>query len=473
VVAGVPTGGDLWQGETGQPAVRWRYEKRAHRLKSICVIRSWFSTVLLVCLTGSVVFPQTARKQSGKVGGSDHKLISIRVTGSLRYKPEEIIAATGLKVGDVVTDDDLKKVTKELGETGLFRNVSYSYSYSGEGTKLDLQVADSDKLIPTHFENFVWFPADELMAKIRQHVPLFQGQVPLGGTLSDQVSDALQALLLQHSLGARADYIREGKGEDGPIEAVNFRANDISILIDQVSFPGSRPEEQAALAAAARKMHGMDYMRSSVIAYAKSALLPVYLDRGFLKASFAEPEPKVSREEKNETQVDVALPVTPGAQYKIAGFSWVGQKTFPVEKLQNMVHQQPGEAANSAKLNADLEEIRKLYGTVGRMTASVKPEPDFDDAAGTVSYVLHVEEGQVFHLGDLEIQGVDNKIADRLREIWTLSETDPYDSSYPKKFVAQSWKLLPTGLKWTANIHEAVNEKDQTVDVSVRYGVTE
>jgi len=405
------------------------------------------------------------------VGANDHKLISIRVTGSQRYKPEEIIAATGLKIGGGASDDDLKKATKELGETGLFTDVSYSYSYSGEGTKLDLQVADNDKLVPARFENFVWFSDDELIAQIKKQVPLFSGQVPVGGNLADQVSDALQALLLQHSLGARADYIREGKGEDGPIEVVSFRANDITIQIGQVSFPGAAAEDQAALQAAARKLIGMDYLRSTVSAYAGSALLPVYRDRGYLKASFSEPQAKVSHEEKNQTDVAVALAVTPGIQYKISGFSWVGQKAFRVEKLQNMVHQESGQPANAAKLKTDLEEIRKLYGTVGRMTASVTPEPDFDDSSGTVAYTLQVQEGFVFHLGDLEIQGVDSKLADRLRESWALHDTDPYDSSYPQKFVDQSWKLLPTGLNWTVSIHEAVNEKDQTVDVNLRYGL--
>jgi outer membrane protein assembly factor BamA len=434
------------------------------------VIPSRLSTTLAVSFLPMFLFAQTARKPPVRVT-SDHKLLSIKVTGSERYKPEEIIAAAGLRIGDVTTDDDLKKATKELGETGLFTDVSYSYSYSGDGTKLDLQVADNDKLVPAHFENFVWFSDEELIAKIKQHVPLFNGKVSVGGNLSDQVSDALQALLLQHSLGARADYIREGKGDDGPIDAVNFRANDLIIQIDEVTFPGAAPEEQSVLAAAAQKMHGMDYMRSSVIAYAKADLLPVYQNRGFLKASFADPQTKVAHEDKDGTQVDVALPVTPGARYKISGFSWIGAKAIPVEKLQGMIHPQAGETANAAKLNADLDEIRKLYGTVGRMTASVKPEPDFDDAAGAVAYLLRVQEGEVFHLGDLEIQGVDAKVADRLREVWTLAESEPYDSSYPKRFIEKSWKLLPTGLNWTVSIHEAVNEKDQTVDVSLRYGL--
>jgi hypothetical protein len=81
-----------------------------------------------------------------------------------------------------------------------------------------------------------------------------------------------------------------------------------------------------------------------------------------------------------------------------------------------------------------------------------------------------VHEGDVFHLGDLDIRGLDSKLTDRVRDTWTLQPEDPYDSGYAKRFVEQAWKLLPANMNWTVNIHEGVNEKDKTVDVTVRYG---
>ena len=82
-----------------------------------------------------------------------------------------------------------------------------------------------------------------------------------------------------------------------------------------------------------------------------------------------------------------------------------------------------------------------------------------------------VREGEVFHLGDLDIQGVDPKTADRLRDSWTLRQTDHYDSSYPKRFFEQTIKLLSPNVTWTISIHEGVNEEEKTVDVTLRYGI--
>jgi outer membrane protein assembly factor BamA len=439
------------------------------QIKFSRVFNSRVLLTLTLCFLDVPISAQTARKPAPRDSASDHKLISIRVTGSQRFTPEEIIAASGLKIGDSATEDDFKKATNELGDTGLFTDISYSYVNSGTGTKLDLQLADTDKVVPARFENFVWFSDADLISKIHEREPLFKGVVAVGGNLSDRISDALQSLLLQRSLSAHANYVREGGGENGPIDAVNFRADDMNIRIHSVFFPGAPPAEQGALSAAARKLERKDYLRSDVNAYARAALLPVYLERGFLKASFSEPQAKVVEQDSDETQVDVTLPSTPGFQYKISSFTWSANTAFPSDKLQSMIHGQPGQAANAVQLKADLEEVQKLYGTRGYMTASVKPDPDFDDANSSVVYNLDVHEGDVFHLGDLDISGADQKTIDRLRNAWTLTPTDPYDSSYPKRFLKDSWKLLPTTTDWTVSFHEGVNEKDKTVDVSIRY----
>jgi outer membrane protein assembly factor BamA len=427
--------------------------------------------VVVLAVAVGISYAQNAHKTAPKPADSNHTLLSINVSGSQRFSPDEIIATTGLKVGDLATEDDFRKVTQDLGETGMFTDVSYSYSYSRAGTKLELHLADSDKLVPARFENFVWFSDADLISKVHQREPLFNGQVPVGGTLTDHISDALQSLLLRHSLSARAEYIREGAGPSGPIDAINFRAAGMNIHIRNVSFPSAPADQVSALTSAAKKLEGRDYLHSEVNAYARSALLPVYLRNGFLKASFAEPQAKVVHEDEDETQVDVDLTSTPGSQYKISSFSWEGDSAFPAAKLQPLITGQPNQIANAVQLETDLESVHKLYGTRGYMLATVTPEPTFDDGSSTVAYKLVVHEGDLFHMGDLEITGLDSKTADRLEEAWDLKQSDVYDSSYPKRFIEKVWKLLPPKTNWTVDVHEGVNEKEKTVDVSLRYGI--
>jgi outer membrane protein assembly factor BamA len=426
---------------------------------------------LIFCLLSVAALAQTARKPALKATPGEHKLASIHVTGSKRFTPEEVIAASGLEIGSVAGEEDFQKAARRLGECGFFTDVSYSYSFSPTGTKLDLVVADTDKLVPAHFENFVWFTDEELLAKIHERLPLFKGQVPFGGTLADQISDVLQALLVEHNVSARADYLRDTKEPGGPIDAINFRATGVNLVIQEVHFSGAGPDELPALNAAAQKLVGKDYSRGEVRNYATASLLPVYLGRGFLKVTISNPQTTVLRDTADDTEVAVLLSVTPGPQYKISGVKWEGNTVVPGAKLQSLIHAAPGQVANAPQLQADVEKIRKLYGTVGYMSASLKLEPQFDDATSSVAYIFEVHEGDVFHLGDLDIQGLDAKSVDRLRDAWTLRQTDPYDSSYPMRFFEQTVKLLSSGVTWTVSIHEGVNEEEKTVDVTLRYGL--
>jgi outer membrane protein insertion porin family len=414
---------------------------------------------------------QTARKAVPKAPSGVHKLSSIHVTGTQRYTAEEVIGASGLELGAVAGEEDFQKAGRRLGECGFFSNVSYSYSTSPTGTKLDLVLADTDKLVPAHFENFVWFSADELSSEIHKRLPLFKGQVPIGGTISDQISDVLQALLIERHVAARADYVRDTNEPDGPIDAINFRATGVTLVIQEVHFSGATPDEFAALNAAAEKLVGKDYLRAEVQGFATTNLLPVYFERGFLKAAISDPQTKVLRDTADDTEIAVEMAVTPGKQYKLSSIKWEGNTIVPAEKLQSLVHAAPGQVANGLQMQSDLEKIRKLYGTEGYMAASLSPQPQFDDANSSVAYTFVIHEGDVFHLGDLDIQGVDPKTVDRLRDAWTLRQTDPYDSSYPKRFFEQTVKLLSPNLTWTVSIHEGVNEEEKTVDVSLRYGL--
>ncbi|HST09920.1 MAG TPA: hypothetical protein VLL05_06070, partial [Terriglobales bacterium] len=226
---------------------------------------------------------QTARKPAAKLAAVSGKLAAIRVTGTRRFTPAEVIAASGLEVGAVAGEDDFRKAAERLGACGFFSDVSYSYSSVPTGTKLDVELTDSDKLVPAHFENFVWFSEDELLARIHERLPLFKGQVPIGGTLADQISDVLQNLLVPVSLSARAEYVRESKEPGGPIDAINFRVTGVNLTIAEVNFQGAGAEDLPALKAASEKLDGKDYSRSAVLGYATANLIPIYLARGFLK----------------------------------------------------------------------------------------------------------------------------------------------------------------------------------------------
>ena len=429
------------------------------------------------CLPGAAQ-SAAAQKPLAQMPAAARQLIAIKVVGSKRFPEAAIAAATGLQMGAAVDDDEFKKAARRLGDMGVFTEVAYTFSYSSAGTKLELHVTDAAKFVPAHFEDFVWFTDAELKQRIQRHSPLFDGNLPLSGRLADQVSDVLQAMLVENSIPGHVEYLRAGK-TDGPIEAMNYHVTDVLIQVRKIEFTGAADAEVPALEAACERLGDREYSRSHLNLLVQRQLLPVYYARGYLKAEFGEPQPKVVKQPatenedgpRNQTVVDVIFAVTPGQQYKLKSVEWAGNHEFPADALAKMVRAEPGQPANTVRLGDNLKDIQKLYGSHGFVTASIKPDAEFDDAAGTVVIRMEVKEGFAYHMGELEFRGLDNSLTAKLRTAWKLRPGDVYDSTYLSDYLPAAHKLLPPALDWEVQPHVTANVRDKTVDVDLIYSV--
>ena len=410
-------------------------------------------------------FSQTSKPPAMDLPASAYQLVTIKVTGSQRYKPEDIAAATGLQIGQTVREDDFRGAVRILGDSGAFRDVAFSFDYSAKGTKGEFKVKDSPDFVPARFDNFVWFSDQELAEKLHARVPLYHGELPVRGDLADQVSLALQAMLIEAKVEGRADYIRAGF-EGGPTEAFDFSVAGPHITIREVEFPGADPSLVPLLQAAAKELDGEEYSRNSIRTVAEKNFLPFYLQRGYLKATLGNPEARVVKSSPEETVVDVTFHPSPGPKYKLAELSIVGNKVVPGDVLRKAIHAQVGDPINVVKLEDDLAELKHLYGIRGYVAASVKATREVDESALSVKYALTISEGDQYTMGDLDIHGLDSPTTAKMQTAWTLRTGDTYNSDYPKQYADQVNKERD---EWNITIHESVNPKDKTVDVSLRF----
>lgn len=406
----------------------------------------------------------------------DARLIEIKVVGSKRFTQDEVAAASGLLLGGNVDDEQFRKAARQLGESGVFNDISYSFTFSSAGTRLTFQVTDADKFVPAHFADFVWFTDPALVQKVHERVPLFAGELPATGRLPDQVSDVLQAILVENGNPGHVEYVRT-PSQNGQLASVDFSVANVTIRIHRIDFPGAEGAQLKILEAAAEKLAGRDYSTTLVNSFIQQSVLPTYHDSGYLKAACATPQPKVVKDTDQEasdarlevTLVDVMLAVTPGMQYKLSGWTWSGNNAILTADLQPFIHAKLGEPANTVRLEDDLRAVQQLYGSRGYVTTTIKADAQFDDAAGTVAYRLEVNEGPVYRMGELEFRGIDNNLTARLRAAWKIRPGDVYDATYLKEYLPQARKLLPATIDWEVSPHVTAIARDKTVDVDLQY----
>jgi outer membrane protein assembly factor BamA len=61
-------------------------------------------------------------------GAADrYTLVRVLVTGSQRYREDDLVRATGLNVNTQVTSDDLQNAANRLGNSGVFSSVQFLF----------------------------------------------------------------------------------------------------------------------------------------------------------------------------------------------------------------------------------------------------------------------------------------------------------------------------------------------------------
>jgi outer membrane protein assembly factor BamA len=418
-----------------------------------------------------------AQRSAAPKGGfvSPDTVLSIKATGTARYTDAEIVAASGLEIGRPATNADFKEASQRLGESGMFSEVEYSYTSSSNGVKLEFHLIDIDqsKLVSARFENFVWFTDEELLSVLQTRVPLFKRLLPLSGSLPDRVEEALQSSLTDKGHPGRVDYLRSQDQIGGPLTAISYRVEEVTIQIHAFDFPGASPEQSDLLSAAAQRAIGGVYDRSALAKVTEFDLMPVYLRRGFLRAAFAPSDahvlPASDPKSPTEIEVDAVIPVTPGKVYSAQGFDWSGNSVIKSDELSSLIHLPPGEPVDAVRLQTDVELAEKLYRSRGYMMVRIKTSNQFDDDRATVHYKLSVAEGDLFRMGEIEITGLDTQAMAAMRNAWTLRQGAPYNGDYLKQFLANTRDLLPRGVHWGISLHETPDPKDKTVDVEIHF----
>jgi outer membrane protein assembly factor BamA len=394
---------------------------------------------------------------------ADHfNLARILVTGSARYKEDDLVRATGLTINTQVSADDLQNAANHLGGSGAFETVQFLFkpAIGAKGVEADFQVADSDKLLPATFENFVWFSDSELQAGIHQTVPLYNGQIPSSGTLCDDVTAALTKLLSGKQLPSQVSYMLAGEFGK-PSSSYKFKIDNASVTIRDVTFTGAnhiRPEE---LVKAAAPLKGSAYLRSDVAIVLDKNLASTYRGHGYLK--FAIGEIKTRPEDKSSVSVEVAI--KEGDQYTLAGYSWSGNTLVSSDDLSKQITAKAGEPIDALQLEQDLAKARKLFGKFGREAVIISPIAAFSDKS--VLYTFTVTEGELYHMGKLEIEGIDPEALKKLTQGWKLAEGAPYDSTYIHEYLSHVVLKIP-GRKWTWQAFEQIDDTQKTVNVRLQ-----
>jgi len=428
-----------------------------NKMNAIGSLAGLLAATLLLAAVGAAQEPPANAKW---------RLTTIVFEGLKSQPPERMIAAGGLQVGQTIDFEMVKAAAQRLSQTGLFKKVGYRYRYSSTQIELTFELEENTSgKKRCHFDNFVWFSDKEIADAIKRDMPDFDGSIVVSDFVGEEIKKSLARLLAEKKIAGEVVY------ELDENLAYSFKVKGANLPVCDFQFAGAQDELKKPLLEALKPMFKTEYSKSDVGLFVNAALLPIYTQRGYLKAAFQPAQPSLSAGGACANAVVVTLPVAEGLQYRWNDPVWSGNQAYSAQELNAELKLKQGDVADSMKIDKSWVAVYGVYGKKGHLRVRLKLEPVFDDARRLITYQVALTEGPQYRMGQVTIAGVPEDDARRGKDAWGLKVGEVFNASYIDVFLE---KVVRGGLikqPQGVRVGQELKRDDQklTVDVVVKF----
>ncbi|MGA2649870.1 MAG: POTRA domain-containing protein [Terracidiphilus sp.] len=391
---------------------------------------------------------------------------TIQFKGASDYSDQELLAASGLKKGAVLTADEIKAAFQRLMDTGVFENIVYKFD--GQDLVYTFNLAT---LYSVRLENLPLTPGADLDAKLHRRFPLYHGKVPNEGGLLDNVRQALEEMLAAQGIKATVSTTQGGGAAAFKVAAISFSIAAPPVLVGDIHLdPSSPPLDPKANEILAHQT-GSPYDIVGSPSQLTTYLGNFYHDQGYLEAAInATPQgaPVITPE---AVRIPFLLSVTPGPLYKLTSIQLAPDVLVSQADFDHQSHLHPGDIADGQHVTANWQYVSRQYHNKGYMKAAVHPVPTFDRVQGTVSFAVTVEPGPVYNMGALRIDNVSDALRTQMLAAWKMPAGAVFNEGAILGFFAThgvnpALERVFSTVNYKYNL--ALNDDAHTVDVVLR-----
>ncbi len=171
---------------------------------------------------------------------------------------------------------------------------------------------------------------------------------------------------------------------------------------------------------------------------------------------------------KTQLQYLIELPIDAGDQFRLGNLTLKDCGALKCESLANLFGLHKGDVVNFKRIKDTLEEIKKIYGSVGYINWSYIPEQDFDQATKVTNLTFTFQPDKMFFVHRINFSG-NTKTRDRvMRREFLLEEGKPFSSRALDISVLRLNQLGFFDKIEEKDYELKTNDKDATVDINLK-----
>ena len=327
---------------------------------------------------------------------------AIRIDAPTGTDTAEPLRIAALPTNEPLTKEQIEIALGRLADTGLFSDISYTVN--AKELVIKLTPSASSQALPVRYGNFVWWKPGELEPLVKARVPLFKGQLPTTGTLTEQVEAALLELLQQKGIHAKLTVRLINGG--GGVAATDIAVEEPRVVVGELHLENVLPALKTPLSNFANSLVGQDFDVAETYDSIHLTIADLYQNSGYLDATNTAPSYSEPRKRKDGYSVDVTTSIEPGELYRVALVNI--QATAPVtqDELLKATAIKVGDPASPLALRIAHGEIDTVFHGYGYLDSSTNVNNAKDSAAHTVSYAISTAPGELYHYARIDLSAL-------------------------------------------------------------------
>jgi len=389
----------------------------------------------------------------------------IAVEGNKRLSEEQVIAASGLRVGLPAGRWHFDAARDRLLNSGYFASVAYRFEPAPGNVSyfVSLEVVEVDQIFPWRIEDLPVTP-QLFEEQLRRRDPLFGEKIPATEPVLQRYARALEDILARQ--GQPLKVVAKLEAEKKDELKIVFRPATLRPTVAEVHFTGNSTVDTGILRQAlGPTVVGTPFSEPRFRESLEYTVKPVYEARGRIRVSF----PKITTEPaKDVNGLIVNVAVNEGEVYKLTAVAVEGAP-LEQDEIGRIGDFRVGETANYSEVGKGIERVLEQLRNRGYLKASYKAERRANDEAKTVSLKVFVDPGPQYTFSALKLIGLDIHTEPVVRKLWALKPGDPFNKSYPQLFLSriESDGVFDNLRKTKAETN--IDEAAKTVQVVLRF----
>lgn len=355
-----------------------------------------------------------ALSMSVAVQAQTFRVSDIRVEGLQRVSAGSVFSALPIRVGDVLTQDDIQNATRELFKIGYFSDVEIKR----DGDVLVLDVKERPAINGIELKGNKAIKTENLMDSLKNN-NLSEGQIFQRATL-EGITQALER-----------EYVNQGRyGASVKIEIEDMPRNQVKVLVNidegspsrikQINIIGNTKYSDAELielfesktTGAWSWISGNDKYNREKLKGDFERLESWYLDRGYLNFRIDSSQISLSTD---KSKIFVTINVSEGDIYTVSDVELAGDPAIDEEIIKRMLLTRKGQTFSQILMTTSEEYVTKRLGNEGYTFAKVEGIPERKDDDKTVKITFFIDPGKRAYVNRINFKGNTKTVDEVLR----------------------------------------------------------